>query len=106
MVKKVLEPVILSFFQKPVSGNDILNGISERYNVSVPKARVYTQLYALKKKGYLSMTIEGKSKVYSPTENGKIYIEQKLHEFNSVFHHILSEVVNRNAGIRVRDRKE
>lgn len=100
IVKKVLEPVVLSFLEKPVSGYDILQGIYERYNVAVPKARIYMQLYALEKKGYLSMSISGKSKIYSPTETGKIHIRQKLQEFNSVFHHILSEILEQDTGIR------
>jgi two-component system, response regulator PdtaR len=103
MVKKVLEPVILAFLDRPVSGNDILRGISERYNVSVPKARIYTHLYELENKGYLSMSVSGKSKVYTPTESGRQYIRQKLREFNSVSHHILSEIINRNAGTKSHD---
>jgi DNA-binding PadR family transcriptional regulator len=95
MVKKVLEPVILAFLEKPVSGNDILQGIAERYNVSVPKARIYMKLYALEREGYLSVTVSGKSKVYTPTGTGDVYIRQKLREFNSVFHHILSEIISK-----------
>ena len=44
------------------------------------------------------MSVSGKSKVYTPTETGKRYIQQKLSEFNSVSHHILSEILNRNVG--------
>ena len=98
MVKKVLEPVILSFLEQPVTGSEILHGIQERYNVSVPKARIYTHLYALKKMGYLSVRSTRKTKQYYPTEAGKTYIRQKLDEFNSVFHHILVEAIDRDAG--------
>jgi DNA-binding PadR family transcriptional regulator len=106
MVKKVLEPVILSFLEQPVTGSDILHGIKERYDVSIPKARVYTRLYALQKMGYLSTHNTRKSKLYYPTEAGKVYIRQKLDEFNSVFHHILVEVIDQDAGIRARDRNK
>ncbi|MDD1690181.1 MAG: response regulator [Methanoregula sp.] len=97
-VKKVLEPVVLSFLEKPISGHDILLEIRGRYNIAVPKARIYTQLYALQEKGYLSVKTVGKSKVYVPTESGKIYIRQKLDEFRSTFHHILAEMAEKNTG--------
>ena len=99
MVKKVLEPVILSFLKKPVTGSDILHGIYERYNVSVPKARIYTRLYELKKMGYLATHDTKKAKLYYPTEAGKVYIRQKLDEFNLVFNHLLVEVIDNEAGI-------
>jgi two-component system, response regulator PdtaR len=105
MVRKVLEPVILSFLEKPVAGSDILHGIKERYNVSIPKARIYTKLYALQKMGYLSTHMSGKTKLYYATEPGKEYIRKKLEDFNSVFHHILVEVIDRKAGIVHGDKK-
>ena len=105
-VKKVLEPVILSLLEKPISGYDILHEIQKRYNVSVPQSRIYNQLYSLQKKGYLSVSTSGKSKVYYPTDAGKKYIQQKLNEFNSVYHHILAEIINKNARITHKDKKE
>ena len=105
-IKKVLEPVILSLLRKPISGYDLLHEIQERYNVSIPQSRIYTLLYKLQKKGYLSVNASGKSKVYFPTETGKIYIRQKLDEFNSVYHHILSEILHRNAGTSVNTGKK
>jgi len=95
-VKKVLEPVVLSLLQKPISGQDILLEIRDRYNISVPKARVYMLLYDLQKKGYLTVRIVGKSKLYSATDPGKKHIRQKLDEFTSTFHHILSEMADRS----------
>lgn len=105
-VKKVLEPVILSLLDKPISGFDILNEIQQRYNVSISQSRIYTLLYSLEKKGYLSVSVSGNSKMYYPTEIGKMYIQQKLNEFNSVYHHILAEIINRNGGISIEDKKE
>lgn len=103
IVKKVLEPVILSLLKKPVSGYDILQEIQRRYNVSVPKARVYTYLYSLQKMGYLSTSSAGKSILYHPTEDGQKYIREKLSEFNSVFHHIQAEIVDRDSGLTIKD---
>jgi len=105
-VKKVLEPVVLSLLRKPISGYDILHEIQKRYNVSIPQSRIYTLLYTLQEKGYLSVSTSGKSKIYYPTEAGKKYIRQKLDEFNSVYHHILAEIISRNAVTVVRAGKE
>ena len=91
VVKRSLEPVILSLLEKPISGFDIVHRIHSQYNVLIPQARVYTYLYELEKNGYLVMKISGKSKLYSPTETGKKYIHNRLNEFKFVFRHILSD---------------
>lgn len=91
VVKKSLEPVVLSLLGKPVSGYDIVHEIHNRYHVLIPQARIYTYLYDLEKKGYLTMKTSGKSKLYSPTEAGRKYIDNRLNEFKFVFRHILGE---------------
>jgi CheY-like chemotaxis protein/DNA-binding PadR family transcriptional regulator len=89
VVKKSLEPVVLSLLAKPISGYDIVREIHSRYKVLIPQARIYTLLYDLEKKGYLEMKTSGKSKLYSPTEKGRKHIRQKLNEFKFIFQHIL-----------------
>ncbi len=89
VVKKLLEPVILSTLEKPISGFDIVHEIHNRYNVLSPQARIYSFLYELQSKGYLEMKVSGKSKLYYPTEIGKKYIRQRLNEFKFVFQHII-----------------
>jgi two-component system, response regulator PdtaR len=37
------------------------------------------------------MNVSGKSKLYSPTEAGKKYIQQQLNEFRFVFQQILGD---------------
>lgn len=91
VVKKSLEPVVLSLLGKPISGYDIVHEIHSRYNVLIPQARIYTYLYDLEQKGYLVMKTSGKSKLYSQTEAGKKYIQNRLNEFKFVFRHILEE---------------
>jgi len=91
VVKKLLEPVILSMLEKPISGYDIVHEIHNRYKVLIPQARIYTYLYELEEKGFLEMKISGKSKLYSPTEPGRKYIRQRLNEFKFVFQHILGD---------------
>ncbi|MDD1661341.1 MAG: response regulator [Methanomicrobiales archaeon] len=89
VVKKSLEPVVLSLLDRPISGYDIVREIHNRYKVLIPQARIYTLLYDLEKNGYLEMKASGKSKLYSPTEKGRKHIRQKLSEFKLVFQHIL-----------------
>jgi len=91
VVKKLLEPVILSTLKKPISGFDIVHEIHNRYKVLIPQARIYTFLYGLEEKGYLEMKISGKSKMYSPTKAGNTYIRQRMAEYRLVFKHILGE---------------
>jgi CheY-like chemotaxis protein/DNA-binding PadR family transcriptional regulator len=89
VVKKSLEPVILSLLDKPISGRDIVHEIHCRYKVLIPQARVYTHLYDLLENGYLEIRMSGKSKVYCPTEKGKKHISRKLDDYKMVFQHIL-----------------
>ncbi|MCK9632250.1 MAG: response regulator [Methanoregula sp.] len=91
VVKKSLEPVVLSLLEKPISGYDIVHEIHSRYNVLIPQARIYTYLYDLEQKGYLMMKASGKSKLYSPTKTGKKYIHNRLSEFKFVFRHIMGD---------------
>ncbi|MDD1666322.1 MAG: response regulator [Methanomicrobiales archaeon] len=89
VVKKTLEPVVLSLLSRPISGYDIVREIHDRYKVLIPQARIYTLLYDLEKGGYLEMKASGKSKLYYPTEKGRKHIRQKLSEYKFVFQHIL-----------------
>jgi len=91
VVKKSLEPVVLSMLDKPISGYDIVHEIHSRFNVLIPQARIYTYLYEMEQKGYLIMKVSGKSKLYSPTDAGRKYINNRLNEFKFVFRHIMGE---------------
>jgi CheY-like chemotaxis protein/DNA-directed RNA polymerase subunit L len=88
VVKKSLEPVVLSLLDKPISGYDIVREIHSRYKVLIPQARVYTILHDLTENGYLEIRVSGKSKLYCVTETGKIHIGQKLKDFKQVFQHV------------------
>jgi CheY-like chemotaxis protein/DNA-binding PadR family transcriptional regulator len=90
VVKKSLEPVVLSLLDKPISGYDIVHEIHNRYKVLIPQARVYTLLHDLMDNGYLEIRVSGKSKLYCPTETGRKHISQKLNDFKQVFRHIMS----------------
>ncbi len=89
VVKKSLEPVVLSLLDKPISGYEIVHEIHNRFKVLIPQARVYTLLHDLQENGYLEIKASGKSKLYCPTDKGKKYISQKLNDFKLVFQHIL-----------------
>jgi CheY-like chemotaxis protein/DNA-binding PadR family transcriptional regulator len=99
VVKKSLEPVVLSLLDKPISGYDIVHEIHNRYKVLIPQARVYTLLHELLENGYLEIRVSGKSKLYCPTEKGKKHISQKLNDFKQVFQHILGSGNEINVGI-------
>jgi CheY-like chemotaxis protein/DNA-binding PadR family transcriptional regulator len=98
VVKKSLEPVVLSLLDKPISGYDIVHEIHNRYKVFIPQARVYTLLHDLLDEGYLEIRVSGKSKLYCPTEKGKKHIDQKLDDFKQVFQHIMGGGSGINAG--------
>ncbi|HTY52448.1 MAG TPA: response regulator [Methanomicrobiales archaeon] len=100
VVKKSLEPVVLSLLEKPISGYDIVREIHDRYNVLIPQARIYTLLYDLEKEGYLEMKTSGKSKLYSPTEKGRKHIRQKMAEYKFVFQHVLDGGIGEAPGAR------
>ena len=89
VVKKSLEPVVLSLLDKPISGYDIVHEIHNRYKVLIPQARVYALLYDLLENGYLEIRVSGKSKLYCPTEKGKKHISRKLNDYQLVFQHII-----------------
>ena len=91
VVKKSLELVVLSLLDKPISGNDIVHEIHNRFNVLIPQARVYMLLYDLEQNGYMEIKMSGKSKLYCPTEKGRKYISQKLNDIRLVYKHILAE---------------
>jgi len=99
VIKKSLEPVVLSLLGKPTSGYDIVHEINRRYKVLIPQARVYTILHDLEEKGYLEIRVSGQSKLYCLTEKGKKHISQKLNDFKLVFQHILGSGSEISAGI-------
>jgi CheY-like chemotaxis protein/DNA-binding PadR family transcriptional regulator len=98
VVKKSLEPVVLSLLDKPISGYDIVHEIHSRYKVLIPQARVYTLLHDLLENGYLEIRVSGKSKLYCPTQKGKKHIRQKLNDYQLVFQHILGSGSHLNPG--------
>ena len=98
VVKKSLEPVVLSLLDKPISGYDIVREIYHRYHVLIPQARIYSILYSLEEQGYLEMKTSGKSKLYAPTEKGRKYIGQRMNEFKATYQHILEGGVGTGPG--------
>lgn len=103
VVKKSLEPVVLSLLDKPISGYDIVHEIHNRYKVLIPQARIYTLLHELLDDGYLEIKVSGKSKLYCPTETGKKHISRKLNDFKQVFQHIVGG--GRDDGAGIKDKK-
>ena len=100
IVRKSLEPLVLSILDKPLSGYDIVHEIHNRHNVLIPQSRIYGILYELESAGILKVKTSGKSKLYSPTATGKLYIAQKLNEFKFTFQHIFGGITRESESIR------
>ena len=99
IVRKSLEPLVLSILDKPLSGYDIVHEIHNRHNVLIPQSRIYGILYELESAGILKVKTSGKSKLYSPTATGKLYIAQKLNEFKFTFQHIFGGLPSESESI-------
>jgi DNA-binding NarL/FixJ family response regulator/DNA-binding PadR family transcriptional regulator len=100
IVRKSLEPLVLSILNRPLSGYDIVNEIYSRYNVLIPQSRIYTILYELEGQGILAVKTSGKAKLYTPTVRGEVYIPQKVDEFKYTFQHIFGGVAHEGESIR------
>lgn len=100
IVRKSLEPLILSILNKPLSGFDIVHEIHSRHNVLIPQSRIYTILYELEGQGIVEVKTSGNSKMYVPTEQGKVYIRQKVNEFKFTFQHIFGGVAHEGESFR------
>jgi len=100
IVRKSLEPLVLSILNRPLSGYDIVHEIHSRHNVLIPQSRIYAILYELEGQGILEVKTSGKSKLYVPTERGKAYIHQKVNEFKYTFQHIFGGVAHEGEDIR------
>jgi YesN/AraC family two-component response regulator len=99
IVRKSLEPLVLSILDKPLSGYDIVHEIHNRHNVLIPQSRIYGILYELEHAGILEVKTSGKSKLYIPTEKGKLYITHKLNEFKFTFQHIFGGMTRESESI-------
>ncbi|MDD4252832.1 MAG: PadR family transcriptional regulator [Methanoculleus horonobensis] len=91
MVKRLLEPLILSCLARPVSGYDILREINEHFHVLVPMARIYSYLYDLEKRDFLETRTEGRSKVYVATPAGEDYIRRKKQDIFAILKFIIED---------------
>lgn len=99
IVRKSLEPLVLSILTRPLSGFDIVHEIYDRHKVLIPQSRIYSILYDLQRKGILEVKVSGKSKLYVPTEKGQRYIQKNVNEFRMTFQHIFGGVTSGSESI-------
>jgi CheY-like chemotaxis protein len=99
IVRKSLEPLVLSILNRPMSGYDIIHEIHNRHNVLIPQSRIYTILYGLETQGVLTQKASGKAKLYVPTEQGEAYIRQRVNEYTYTFQHIFGGGAHESKGI-------
>jgi predicted transcriptional regulator len=89
VVRHSLEQLILMNLDQDTTGFDIIKMISERFHVDIPLARVYSYLYSLEGTGVVTTQIRGRAKIYSLTDRGRKYVEQRLRDFESAHEYIL-----------------
>ncbi|MFA5772524.1 MAG: PadR family transcriptional regulator [Thermoplasmata archaeon] len=90
-VKGNLEAIVLHILQdQNLCGYDVIKTISQRYNVFLSQGTLYPLLYLLAKQGLLEVKQETKAKVYSPTENGRKIIQDRISEFRKVQEYMLN----------------
>lgn len=89
VIKKALEPLIISALSHPVSGYDIVKDINSRFHVMIPMARIYSYLYHLEEENILTSTKSGRSVIYEVTPDGQKFLDNKLTGIATVYSHII-----------------
>jgi len=89
VVRKSLEPLILTLLTRPMSGLDIVKEIQNRFDVMLPMARIYSYLYELENEGILTVKKDGNKKIYTPTREGQLLISRKMEDITLIYSHIL-----------------
>ncbi|PWB56801.1 MAG: hypothetical protein C3F06_00820 [Candidatus Methanoperedenaceae archaeon] len=96
IIKNHLEIIILDIlYTKPMSGFELIKEIFLKYNVLLSQGTVYPYLYSLKAKGILQIEFKNRdmrTKIYSPSVNGRQIIETKLIEFIEAEEYILNSI--------------
>lgn len=88
VVKKSLEAIVLSYLWEGNTGSEILHRIHDHFNVLLPQSTVYSLLYDLEERGVITSEMQGKKRLYSPTPEGRDYIQKKLYEIQVIHRHI------------------
>ncbi len=91
-VKSSLETIVLSILsKKPMCGLDIIKIIHKSFNVLLSHGTVYPLLYSLKEKNILvdELGEDMKSRIYKPSDKGKIYVNEMLEKFTQTHRHLL-----------------
>lgn len=90
-VKDSLEYLIYSMLLKgPICGNDVIRKIADEHHVALSQSTVYPVLYALHKKGLVTVAKDSRAKNYSLTEEGESLAKTELSEMHSAHTYFLS----------------
>ncbi|MBN2771601.1 MAG: helix-turn-helix transcriptional regulator [Spirochaetes bacterium] len=89
VVRHSLEQLILMYLNQDVTGFDIIKKISECFHVDIPIARVYSFLYELEDKGFVSAQVRGRAKIYSLTATGRDFAHQRILDFEAAHKYVL-----------------
>lgn len=72
IVESVLDKLILMRLTKgPVSNNDIVKFVPDRFHVSINSEKITSSLYFLENKGFIKSTKSEKGKIYNLTPKGE-----------------------------------
>lgn len=75
-IKTFMDMLILAELQeKPLSGYDIINLIHRRFDVLVSSGTVYSLLYSLERKGFVTADADNRKRVYTLTGKGEQILE-------------------------------
>ncbi len=94
-VKRHLETIVYSMLlERPMCGYDIIKTIYQRYYTSLSQGTVYSLLYSLEAKGFLSVTKaeSQRSKLYVLTEQGRGVADGQIKDFIVAQQYLLESI--------------
>jgi DNA-binding PadR family transcriptional regulator len=96
LAKTHLKAVVFSLLrEKPMCGYHLIKSIHRRYHVLISQGTVYPLLYNLTEQGILEVKTQNRFKIYSLTEKGKAFAEDKIRTLLQV-HRYAAEVLKTN----------
>ena len=86
ILKNFLDVVILSRLEKsePMGGYDFIRLIHEEFGILISTGTIYSNLYALERKGFVKSYLSRKRRVYKIVDKGRQFVEAASHAMKSV----------------------
>lgn len=92
VVKRFVDVIILGELKKdgPLSGYDIISLILQKFHVLISPGKVYSVLYALKRKGLIKGDSSVKKRIYTLTSKGERAVMGVIEESQSILRYLLN----------------